>query len=188
MQRRPTGSITLHYKRHSDSSSIYNIHPSFHRFYSLLFCQICSVQMSASHQIFPSPLKNQQPIHFLTSRRNQGVRQERLYATASSSAALSPRFSGILGWIPSHPSDSLLFILSLCSKTITNTHLNSACIEVNVFFNTYAKKTRVRSIFFSVQNFAYFPYFVLTHFVKISHTLLITRKFKVELGAKHITF
>lgn len=113
----------------------------------LLFQQICLVQMSVSHQIFPHPLKNQYPIYFLTNRRKEGVLQERLYTTASSSPALTPCSSGMLGWIPSHTSDSLMFILSLCSKTVTGTDLNSTCTEVSADFDTKAKKARVRLLF-----------------------------------------
>lgn len=62
----------------------------------LLLQQIFSVQMSTSHQIFRSPLKNQHPIYFLTNHRKQGVLQEKHYITARSSAALSPCSSGML--------------------------------------------------------------------------------------------
>lgn len=52
--------------------------------------------MSESHQIFPSPFKNYHPVYFLKDGRNQWVLQERLYTTASGSAALSLHSSGML--------------------------------------------------------------------------------------------
>lgn len=68
---------------------------------------------------------------------------------------------------------------------ITNAHLNSACTEVSAVFKTDAK-IMLDLFFLSVQNFACFPCFILINFVKIGHTLLVTQKFKVETGTKHL--